>query len=133
MIFIIYQITYSAIKPVDIFPDFISNIFFCYALNIVYNVFCHRNIILICYLSCQAGILLCLLTDVGVCQYYYSMDFNEQVTLQDEKGAITLPLINLLRILLVKQMPLMLEYQQSTGESDIAGFYDWMREKLGMK
>ena len=61
------------------------------------------------------------------------MDFQEQITLADDEGTITLPLVNLLRILLIKQMPFMLEYQQITGKSDIVGFYEWMREKLNMK
>lgn len=60
------------------------------------------------------------------------MDFDEKVTLSAEGQTLTLPLINLLRILLVKLTPLMLQYQQ-TGKSDIAGFYEWTKEKLGMK
>jgi hypothetical protein len=62
------------------------------------------------------------------------MDLSEPVTLVGEGNTVvTLPLVNLLRILITKLMPFMLEYQQVSGKSDISGFSEWLREKLDMK
>lgn len=61
------------------------------------------------------------------------MDLNESMTILADGKTVTLPLINFLRITLVKMQPLMLQYQEETKQSNISGFYEWMREKLEMK
>jgi hypothetical protein len=61
------------------------------------------------------------------------MDLEEPITLSSDGHVVTLPLINLLRITMIKIMPLMLQFQQETGKSDLLSFQEWSKEKLGMK
>ena len=62
------------------------------------------------------------------------MDLNERVVLTDTSGgSVELPLVNLLRILVVKLRPLQMHYLEETAEPSIAGFDQWLSDKLGMK
>ena len=61
------------------------------------------------------------------------MDLNERVVLTNASGgSVELPLVNLLRILVVKLRPLKMQYLEETSEPSIAGFDQWLSDKLGM-
>ena len=61
------------------------------------------------------------------------MDLNEPMTLTDAEGkSVTLPLVNFLRLTVVKMQDLFIQYQQETKQSDIVGFNKWIKDKLDM-
>lgn len=57
----------------------------------------------------------------------------ELMKLSDGKGEIELPLENFLRVFFVKAQPLALEYQQTTGKTDVVEFFDWLKDRLEMR
>lgn len=61
------------------------------------------------------------------------MDLTEPISISGDGHVVTLPLANFFRIVFVKLMPFMLQFQQETGKSNIVDFTEWMREKLDMK
>lgn len=61
------------------------------------------------------------------------MDFDEKITLTDTSGgSVELPLVNLLRILVVKLRPLKMQYLEETIDPSVAGFDQWLSDKLDM-
>ena len=58
---------------------------------------------------------------------------DERITLQDKNGSIELPLINILRIALVKLQPMIMKYLEETPEPTVRGLLEWLAEKLEMK
>lgn len=61
-------------------------------------------------------------------------ELDDMITLTDSKGgAVELPLINLLRITMVKIQPMMMEYLEQTAEPTVKGMVEWLAEKLEMK
>jgi len=61
------------------------------------------------------------------------MKLEDKIPLTDGEKVIELPLENFLRIFFFHMQPLIIEYQQETGKSDVAGLVDWLKEKLHMK
>lgn len=61
------------------------------------------------------------------------MKLDSLVPITDGKTVIELPLENFLRIFFFHMQPLIIEYQQETGKSDVVGLVDWLKEKLHMK
>ena len=61
------------------------------------------------------------------------MDLSSPITLVSNGKSIDLPLINLLRITLVKLQPLIIEYLEQTSEPTVKGLMDWLVEKLEMR
>ena len=57
-------------------------------------------------------------------------DFKQILPLTDGKQVIYLPLENILRVYYTQMMPLIIEYQQETGHSNIVEFMDWIKKKL---
>ena len=61
------------------------------------------------------------------------MDINDQIELTGEKGRITLPLINLLRLTAVYLKEFINEYGQNNDNKGAKEFFDWiLHEKLGV-
>lgn len=61
------------------------------------------------------------------------MNLDEKIVLTDVSGgAVVLPLINLLRITIVKLRPLKMQYLEQESSPTIAGFDQWLSDKLGM-
>lgn len=61
------------------------------------------------------------------------MDLDETIKLTDASGkSVELPLINLLRILMVKLQPLKMQYLEQTSEPTLTDFDKWLSDKLQM-
>ncbi len=60
------------------------------------------------------------------------MNLDEEITLTDTfGGAVRLPLINLLRIILVKLNPFVVQYLEENTNATINGFFsEWLPGKL---
>ena len=62
------------------------------------------------------------------------MDLDEKITLTDAAGRfIELPLVNLLRITLVKLSPLCMQYLEEDTNPTVRGLFEWLPEKLGLQ
>lgn len=61
------------------------------------------------------------------------MDMDEEITLTDGTGAqIKLPLVNFLRVLVVKLRPFQMQYLEETSSPSISDFDRWLSDKLEM-
>ena len=61
-------------------------------------------------------------------------DLETTIMMTDNKGGVVeLPLVNLLRITMVKLQPMIMEYLEQTSEPTVKDLMDWLAEKLGTK
>lgn len=61
------------------------------------------------------------------------MDINQEIELTGNKGKISLPMINLLRLTVVHLRKLVDEYGQTNDTTQIKKFFDWvLHEKMGV-
>lgn len=61
------------------------------------------------------------------------MELDAPVKLTDKQGnSMELPLVNLLRLTLVKMQPLMQEFFKENATGTMKDFNKWMSDKLGM-